>query len=102
MRRSHIDHLFFRFTIACSAREAFEVLSGWKADIVVCDIGLPEEDGYSFIQKLRNPERGGNTPAIALTGYVRVEDRMRALEVGYQMFIPKPIEATELSKLLLR
>jgi PAS domain S-box-containing protein len=85
-------------TTAASVREVFEVLVGFQPDVLVCDIGMPEEDGYSLIQKVRRlkPEEGGNTPAIALTGYVRVEERMRALEVGYQMFVPKPIEADEL------
>jgi PAS domain S-box-containing protein len=83
---------------AASVREVFEVLPGFQPDVLVCDIGMPEEDGYSLIQKVRalKPEEGGNTPAIALTGYVRVEERMRALEAGYQMFVPKPIEADEL------
>ena len=73
-------------------------LPGYQPDVLVCDIGMPEEDGYSLIQKVRalKPEEGGNTPAIALTGYVRVEERMRALEAGYQIFVPKPIEADEL------
>ncbi len=85
-------------TTAASAREAFEVLPGFQPDVLVCDIGMPEADGYSLIQKVRalKPEERGNTPAIALTGYVRVEERMRALEAGYQMFVPKPIEADEL------
>lgn len=84
---------------AGSAEEAFAARAGWKPDILVCDIGMPEEDGYTLIQKLRRlePEQGGNTPAIALTGYARVEDRMRALAAGYQMFVPKPVEAHELA-----
>ena len=85
-------------TTACSVREALDVFAAWKAEIVICDIGMPEEDGNTFIKAMRKlaPEQGGNTPAIALTGYVRVEDRLRALEAGYQMFVPKPIEAGEL------
>lgn len=83
---------------ASSSLQGFEVLMGWKPDVIVCDIGMPEEDGYSFIKRVRKlePQRGGRTPAVALTGYVRVEDRMRALEAGYQMFVPKPVEASEL------
>jgi len=85
-------------TTAASVREALDLFARWKADIVICDIGLPDEDGYAFIRAIRKlaPEKGGNTPAIALTGYVRVEDRLRALKAGYQMFVPKPIEAGEL------
>jgi CheY-like chemotaxis protein len=85
-------------TTASSVREALDIFARWKVDIVICDIGMPEEDGYTFISAIRKlaPEKGGKTPAIALTGYVRVEDRLRALEAGYQMFVPKPIEAGEL------
>ena len=89
-------------TTASSMREALDVLAGWKPDILICDIGMPEEDGYALIRTIRDlpPEQGGKVPAIALTGYVRVEDRMRALEAGYQMFVPKPIEASELCTII--
>jgi PAS domain S-box-containing protein len=82
---------------ARSAAEGYAVLAAWKPAVIVCDIGMPDEDGYSFIKNLRArpPEDGADTPAIALTGYVRVEDRMRALAAGYQMFVPKPIEPRE-------
>jgi PAS domain S-box-containing protein len=85
-------------TTASSVREALDIFARWKADVLICDIGMPEEDGYTFIRTIRQlaPEKGGNTPAIALTGYVRVEDRLRALGAGYQMFVPKPIEAAKL------
>jgi PAS domain S-box-containing protein len=83
---------------ASSAREGLELISEWNPDVLICDIGMPEEDGYSLIRRIRDlsPEEGGQIPAIALTGYVRVEDRTRALEAGYQIFVPKPVEATEL------
>ena len=83
---------------ASSAQEGLELFAGWRPHVVICDIGMPEEDGYSFIKKVRqlSPENGGNTPAIALTGYARVEDRMTALTAGFQMFVPKPIESSEL------
>jgi CheY-like chemotaxis protein len=83
---------------AGSAEEALEALPAWKPDVLVSDIGMPREDGYELIRKVRQLEtkEGGNTPAIALTAYARVEDRMRALAAGYQMFIPKPVEADEL------
>ena len=85
-----------------SVREALSVFAGWKADVLVCDIGMPEEDGYTFIKTVRQlpSNEGGQTPAIALTGYVRVEDRLRALQAGYQMFVPKPIESTELCTII--
>ena len=89
-------------TAASSVREALDVFSGWKPDLLVCDIGMPERDGYAFIKAIRElpGEKGGDTPAIALTGYVRVEDRARALDAGYQMFVPKPIEASELCTII--
>ena len=85
-------------TTASLVREALDVFAGWKPDVLICDIGMPDEDGYALIKTIRDlpPEQGGKVPAIALTGYVRVEDRIRALEAGYQMFAPKPIEAGEL------
>jgi CheY-like chemotaxis protein len=63
---------------------------------------MPEEDGYSLIEKIRKLEReqGGDTPAIALTGYVRVEERARALAAGFHMFVPKPVEADELASII--
>jgi CheY-like chemotaxis protein len=87
---------------ASSAKEGLEFVTAWEPDVVVCDIGMPEQDGYNFIAQVRklNPENGGNIPAIALTAYVRIEDRMRALAAGYQMFVPKPVEAAELASLI--
>src|SRR5258705_11638625 len=87
---------------AASARKGLAARDGWKPDVLICDIGMPEEDGYSLIRKVRalGSERGGDTPAIALTGYVRVEERMRALEAGYQMFLPKPVETDELISII--
>ena len=81
---------------AASAREGLDSLAGWNPHVLICDIGMPGEDGYSVIRKVRASEHSAGLPAIALTAYVRVEDSMRALEAGYQMFLPKPVEATEL------
>jgi PAS domain S-box-containing protein len=82
-----------------SVQEALEVLLVWKPDVLVSDIGMPQEDGYSLIRKLRSqpPEQGGKIPAAALTAYARVEDRMRAIQEGYQLHLPKPIEPAELA-----
>ncbi len=83
---------------ADSASEAFEILRDWQPDVLVSDIAMPEEDGYSLIKKTRElkPENGGLIPAIAMTAYVRVEDRMRVLASGFQMYVPKPAEPAEL------
>jgi PAS domain S-box-containing protein len=89
-------------TTASSVREALDIFAKWKPHLLVCDIGMPEQDGYSFIKAIRQlpREQGGDVPAIALTGYVRVQDRTRALQAGYQMFVPKPIEASELCTII--
>ncbi len=67
-------------------------------DVLVCDLAMPGEDGYSLIRMLRQfpPERGGQTPAVALTAYAREEDRHRALTAGFQMHLSKPIEPRQL------
>lgn len=84
---------------ACmSASDALTKLAEWRPDVILSDIAMPDEDGYSFIGKVRAlpRERGGDTPAAALTAYARDEDRMQALAAGYQMHIAKPIGASQL------
>ncbi|WP_257462588.1 hybrid sensor histidine kinase/response regulator [Archangium lipolyticum] len=87
-----------RVSIAASATEGLEVLKRARPDVLVSDIGMPGEDGYSFIQKVRQlpPEAGGRTPAVALTAFARNEDRRRVLLAGFTMHVPKPVEPTEL------
>lgn len=88
---------------ACaSAGEALEALAQFKPDILVSDIGMPDEDGYMLIEKVRSldAERGGRIPAVALTAYARVEDRLRALAAGYNMHVPKPVEPAELAMVI--
>jgi signal transduction histidine kinase/CheY-like chemotaxis protein len=84
---------------ACiSASEALAKVAEWRPDVILSDIAMPEEDGYSFIGKVRSlpREKGGETPAAALSAYARDEDRMQALAAGYQMHIAKPIGASQL------
>src|SRR5688500_13217720 len=84
---------------ACiSASDALSKLAEWRPDVILSDIAMPEEDGYSFIGKVRSlpREKGGETPAAALTAYARDEDRNQALAAGYQMHIAKPIGASQL------
>ena len=87
-----------------SAAEALKKIQTTKPDVLVSDIGLPGEDGYDLIRKVRAlPElEGGTTPAIALTGYVSVQDRNLALEAGYQDHIPKPVDPNLLLSLLAK
>jgi signal transduction histidine kinase/DNA-binding response OmpR family regulator len=81
-----------------SAAEALDALREWHADLLVSDIAMPEEDGYTLIQKVRqlDQQSGGLIPAIALTAYAGIEDRARALAAGYQMHVAKPLEPEEL------
>lgn len=83
---------------AASASEAFTALSADLPALLISDIGMPGDDGYEFIRRLRKlpGKEGGNIPAIALTAYARVEDRMNALRAGYQMHVPKPVDLAEL------
>jgi PAS domain S-box-containing protein len=87
-----------RVRLVGSAREALEVLQRERFDVLVSDIGMPEEDGYSLIRKVRQlpGEQNGRIPALAMTAYARMEDRTRALLAGYQMHLPKPIVPAEL------
>jgi CheY-like chemotaxis protein len=84
--------------VARSAREAFKLLQALHPDIMVSDIGMPFEDGYELIRKVRAlPEvNGGRVPAVALSAYARPEDRMKALRAGYQMHVAKPVQLNEL------
>jgi CheY-like chemotaxis protein len=103
MLRAVLEEYGADVATASSARDAVDVLPAWKPNVLVSDIGMPEEDGYVLIEKVRRllPDVGGNIPAIALTGYVRVEERMRALEAGYQMFVPKPVDVGELATMIV-
>jgi len=84
---------------ASSTREAIAILEDWHPDVLISDIGMPVEDGYVLIKKVRalHPDRGGRTPAAALTAYARSEDRLRSLAAGYHTHIVKPVEPSELA-----
>ena len=89
-----------RVTSTKSAAEALAVFEGELPDVLISDIGMPDQDGYELMRKLRAlpPERGGKTPAIALTGYASRKDRERALSSGYQQHMAKPIEQADMIK----
>lgn len=82
-----------------SCAEALRVIQDQKPDVLVSDIAMPGEDGYTLIRKLRqlDAEHGGCTPAIALTAFARDEDRDRALAAGFQAHLTKPVEPAELT-----
>jgi PAS domain S-box-containing protein len=83
---------------AAGAAEALDLLATEDMDVLVSDINMPGMDGYELIRRVRamKPEQGGRIPAVALTAYARAEDRVRALQAGYQTHVPKPVEPAEL------
>jgi signal transduction histidine kinase/CheY-like chemotaxis protein len=87
---------------AASAGEAYELLVRDRPDVLISDIGMPGEDGYSLIRRVRAlpAPQGGRTSAIALTAYASSEDRKQALIAGYDVHVPKPIEQAELLAVL--
>jgi signal transduction histidine kinase/CheY-like chemotaxis protein len=87
-----------KVTAVGSAGEAMEAIRRSPPDVMVSDVGMPGESGYDLIRKIRSlpPDRGGRTPSVALTAYARMEDRTRALMMGFDMHVPKPIEPSEL------
>ena len=89
-------------TVVTSADEAMQALDKLQPDVLVSDIGMPYEDGYQLIRKVRALEvgHGKEIPAIALTAYAREEDRKYALEEGFQMHMSKPVDLVELAKLV--
>ncbi|MGI8409050.1 MAG: response regulator [Pyrinomonadaceae bacterium] len=86
-----------------SVPEAFELIATVPFDVLLADINMPGEDGYSFIGKLRNLtlENGANIPAIALTAMARPEDRERALSAGFEVHVSKPVDIDELSAAII-
>jgi signal transduction histidine kinase len=85
-----------------STVEALKVIRDWKPDLLVSDIGMPNDDGYALIERVRNmkSKRARQTPAVALTAYVTNEDRERALAAGFQLHVSKPIEPANLVMLI--
>jgi CheY-like chemotaxis protein len=85
--------------MAASAAEALEMIAASPPEALVADIGMPGEDGYSLMRKIRRlpSSRGGTVPALALTAYARPEDRARALTAGFQQFVAKPVKPDELA-----
>lgn len=94
--------LIERFLVACeaipvlaeSAEDALSLVAASKPDIIVSDVGMPGQDGYSLIRSLRS--QGIQSPAVALTAFARADDRIRALQAGFQAHLPKPFEPMEL------
>jgi signal transduction histidine kinase len=85
---------------ASSAEEALERVENRHPDLIVSDIGMPDTDGYTFIQKIKVLPGMKHIPAIAISGYASDDDRTRALEVGYLALIAKPIDVDNLFGLI--
>ncbi len=85
-----------------SADEAVRLIPRERPAVLLSDIGLPGEDGYKLITRVRalGPEDGGDLPAAAITAYARSDDASRALAAGYQRHAPKPIQPTTLAALV--
>jgi signal transduction histidine kinase len=82
---------------AADVSQAMELIERFRPDVLLSDIGLPGQDGYELIRRVRMLGDGlGNTKAIALTAFARLEDRTRAMLAGFQMYLAKPVEPTEL------
>jgi CheY-like chemotaxis protein len=91
-------------TAVSSAGEAIQAIAQQRPDVLVSDIAMPDEDGYGLIEKVRLLENGisQKIPAVAITAYAKEEDRERALSAGFQIYLAKPVELTELISVVAR
>jgi squalene synthase HpnC len=91
-------------TPAASADEAMALIQDHTFDVILSDIGMPGRDGHELIRLIRSlpPEKGGKTPAVALTAFARSEDRTRALLAGFDIHVAKPVEPSELCAVVAR
>jgi PAS domain S-box-containing protein len=81
---------------ASTASECLRITGEWPTDVLICDVGLPDDDGYGLLQRLRRLPEGEKIPAIALTAYARPEDRARALAAGFRAHLSKPLDPESL------
>ena len=86
-------------TVFATTAEALLAVEQERPDVLVSDIGMPGEDGYTFIRRVRalGPDRGGQVPAAALTAYAKGEDGQRVLSAGFQVHLPKPVQPSDLA-----
>jgi signal transduction histidine kinase len=86
-------------SVADGGHAALKLLFAERPDVLIADLGMPEMDGYALIEQVRalDPDFGGKTPAVAVTAYASPQDRLRALQAGYQNHVAKPVEAEELA-----
>ncbi|HEV8143419.1 MAG TPA: ATP-binding protein [Methylomirabilota bacterium] len=93
-----LDETGAELRTATSSEEAMTVFGQWRPTLLISDIEMPDEDGYTLIRRVRalDPSQGGDIPAVAVTAYGRVEDRVKLLGAGFNMHLPKPVEPAEL------
>jgi signal transduction histidine kinase/ActR/RegA family two-component response regulator len=91
-----------RITATLTAAEAFEKINTFIPDVIVSDLAMPVENGYQFMQRVRDTDRWCSIPALAITAYAREEDRERALACGYQEYLSKPIEPAQFVQMVVR
>ncbi|HEX8113854.1 MAG TPA: response regulator, partial [Kofleriaceae bacterium] len=93
-----LERAHARVTVAASSAEAMDVLARLRFAVLVSDIGMPDEDGFTLMRRVRAlPEhRGGRIPAVALTAYARAIDRQQAMMAGYDIHLGKPVDPGEL------
>ncbi len=91
-----------RITATLTAAEAFEKINSFTPDVIVSDLAMPVENGYQFMQRVRDTDRWRSIPALAITAYAREEDRERAIACGYQEYLSKPIEPAQLVQMVVR
>ncbi len=98
MLRTLIEQCGAHVNLATSVAEGLQQCESWRPDLLISDIGMPDQDGYSLIAgvRARSPESGGDVAAVALTAYARTEDRTRALLAGFNNHVAKPVEPLEL------
>jgi CheY-like chemotaxis protein len=70
----------------------------WPTDVLISDVGLPDDDGYGLLKRFRALPEGERVPAIALTAYARPEDRAKALAAGFRAHLSKPLDPETLLK----
>ena len=99
-----LEHCGAKVVSVSSSSEAMQQLKQIKPDVIVSDIGMAGEDGYTLIRKVRELEQTGSphVPAAALTAFAKREDRMRALAAGFETHVPKPVEPAELANIVAK
>src|SRR5258708_17058995 len=97
-----LNGVFAEVRVANSADQALLMLDEWTPDVIVSDIGMPGMDGLELMRELRKSDvkRGREIPALALTAYGRVDDKIKIIEAGFQAHVIKPVHASELAAVI--